>query len=148
MGKQSTTQGSESDLELNSFLYIMRKIIAFACGSLDFNYPDSLRSSFQHILILSLREWIIESKVQFSQISCYFQDPAYTENDKKAIEKSNGIILDDPERFLEIDESTIIFSCASQIPVKQIVMEFALSALIIWDRDEPRHASIPDHIVP
>jgi hypothetical protein len=49
--------------------------------------------------------------------------------------RENGItVLDDPEGFLEVDDSTLVISCAAQVPVKQITLDLARPAAMIWDR--------------
>ncbi|KAL2817474.1 hypothetical protein BDW59DRAFT_132000 [Aspergillus cavernicola] len=113
---------------------IIGKIIGLACGTM--SYPDdipyySYNSVFQHALLVATRRFLQE---RFNcEIACAVQDPAYTDIDKSVL-RSYGIkVLEDPEGFLEIDEASLVFSCAPNLPVKQIVLDMTRPALLIWD---------------
>ena len=43
-------------------------------------------------------------------------------------------VVDDPQGFLEVDESSMVFSCASNVAVKEMITELARPAIIIWER--------------
>lgn len=73
-------------------------------------------------------------KVNHDRIACYAQDPAYTKIDRLVLEGSGIGILDDPQAFLEADESTVVFSCAADLPVKQIISDLARPAMMIWEK--------------
>ncbi|KAH8705763.1 hypothetical protein BGW36DRAFT_435749 [Talaromyces proteolyticus] len=128
----------------------IRKIIAFGLGTIAARWPpcSSTGSSYQHALILTLQD-IFHKKQQKQQgahlstiISCYSQDPAYTYTDKILLSESGITVLDDPDGFLEIDDSTLVVSCAPNAPVKEIVSDIACPAIMIWNRVKDE-----DHII-
>lgn len=123
----------------------IRKVVGFALGSIASNdRPDlftspSTASAFQHSLILTLRDALCEREGERREdILCYVQDPMYTDIDKSILESSGIDILDDPEAFLQVDDAAIVVSCASNVPVKQIVSDLARPAVMIWDRIRDR----------
>lgn len=61
------------------------------------------------------------------------QDPAYNEVDKSVLGDRGMEFLDDPDGFLEVDEASIVVSFTADVPVKEIVLENAKPAIIIWD---------------
>jgi hypothetical protein len=64
----------------------------------------------------------------------YAQDPAYTKIDESVLEGPETTVLDDPRVFLEVDDSTVVISCAAGLPVKQIISDLAPPAVMILDR--------------
>ena len=96
---------------------------------------DRPRSSFQHALLLTLRDILGEKMANSNnEILCYAQDPAYTTTDEAILEEHGITVLDDPKAFLEVDGSTVVFSCAPNVPVKQIIADIARPAIVIWHR--------------
>lgn len=92
-----------------------------------------------------------------SKTPIYFQDPAYTDEDKHAVRvdlpkyESAGnreiSVMDDPQAFLHIDRTALVIALdITQIPVRQIIADAVLSeapaklpAIIIWsERSFPR----------
>ncbi|KIX03742.1 uncharacterized protein Z518_07295 [Rhinocladiella mackenziei CBS 650.93] len=114
----------------------VNKIIAFACGPMAFSdqAPWAIRSAYQHALVITLRD--ILSELQGHPIGCYAQDPGYTDIDRDVLENSAITILDDPQGFLEVDDSTVVLSFGADIPVRQIIADIARPAMMIWDRSE------------
>lgn len=135
-------EASEPCKQLRSVLVSLKtplevnKIIGFACGPMSMNYDErqTQRSLFQNALILTLWDVLSKTKGHADGIRCYAQDPAYTEVDKLVLEGSDITVLDDPEGFLEVDNSTVVFSCAPNVPVRQIISDIALPAIMIWDK--------------
>ncbi|KAL4865410.1 hypothetical protein BDV12DRAFT_174676 [Aspergillus spectabilis] len=113
----------------------IRKIIGLGCGTM--SLPDgiphfSYGPAFQHALLLTTQR-LLQEKCD-DEIICGVQDPGYTDRDTPVL-RSYGIkILQDPEGFLEIDDSSLVFACAPNVPVKQIVTDIARPAMLIWDR--------------
>lgn len=128
------------------------KIIAFACGSMTYFIPrdkrQSRRSTFQHALILTLKDILDERRKtetndgfvkegndnEAGNIKCFAQDPDYSDIDRAVLEEHGITVLDDPRAFIEVDDSSVVFSCAADAPVKEIVSEIARPAMMIWDR--------------
>lgn len=114
----------------------IKQIVAFGLGSITHDlHPDRAtpRSSFQHSLILTLRSVLGEKQKHQDPVSCYVQDPVYVDVDRLILEDHGITILDDPDGFLKLDDSTLVISCAPQIPVKQITMDLARPAAMIWN---------------
>ena len=111
------------------------KIVAFALGSLSWELKKGWRprSAFQHALLLSLRKALQACRPKGGTVQCIVQDPAYTELDRALLHGSGITTVDDPDGFLQLDDSSAMLSCSPDIPVKEIVSEIALPALIIWD---------------
>lgn len=119
----------------------IHQIIALACGSIRRDLhprerPEHARSSSQHALIITLRKILKARRENTTGISCYAQDPAYTETDKLILAENDISVLDDPDGFVMIDDSTLVLSFAPDVPVRQIVMDIALPAAMIWRRIE------------
>jgi SRR1 len=123
----------------------VKKIIAFACGSITHADPRSrARSSYQHGLIITMREILSQARqdeVKRGQedagerIQCFVQDPWYTDVETEIFFEDYGIsTLEDPVGFLEVDDSTLVLSFSPNVPCKQIIADIAKPAIIIWDR--------------
>jgi hypothetical protein len=117
------------------------KIVGFALGSIATNDQSaffallSSQSAFQHALILTLRDILYRKRAKSrGEISCYVQDPAYTDIDKSVLESSGIDVLDDPEGFLQVDDATLVVSCGPNVPVKQIISDLARPAVMIWNK--------------
>ncbi|CEL09655.1 hypothetical protein ASPCAL12788 [Aspergillus calidoustus] len=116
---------------------IVKKIIAFACGTM--SHPDdipgaSYNSIFQHAFLVTLQR-LLQQEAN-GQIACAVQDPAYTDADRAVLETYGIRVLDDPEGFLEVDDRSLVLSCSPNVPVKQIVVDVAKPAVVIWERVE------------
>ncbi|PLN83144.1 hypothetical protein BDW42DRAFT_165395 [Aspergillus taichungensis] len=107
------------------------KVLGFSCGSMSIDRNFS-RSEFQHALLLTVRDWM-RVRNRSSKISCYVQDPVYTSIDQSILKESGVTVLDDPQGLLKIDESSVVFSCSSNIPIKEIVADIARPAVLIWE---------------
>ncbi|KAJ5815058.1 hypothetical protein N7474_006835 [Penicillium riverlandense] len=107
----------------------IEKIVAVALGGI--SRDDRHSSAFQHALVLTLREWL---HARQKSVSCYAQDPAYKAVDKVVLEEHGIEIIDDPRAWLEVDEQSILFSCAPNVPVKEIVADTTRPAAVIWER--------------
>ena len=113
----------------------IQQIVAFACGSIRNDFEQQTpRSSFQHVLVLTLRNILSKKQEALGGISCYAQDPAYSEVDILILRENGITVLYDPEGFFKVDDSTLVISCAAQVPVKQITLGLARPAAMIWDR--------------
>lgn len=115
---------SATTLEIN-------KIVGVALGTISQYTEDSRnRSAFQHALVLTLREWLLQTKQDFP---CYVQDPNYNPVDHSILGEYGVEVIDDPRAWLEIDEMSILFSCSPNVPVKEIVADIARPAVVIWE---------------
>ncbi|KAJ5606097.1 hypothetical protein N7510_008878 [Penicillium lagena] len=107
----------------------IEKIVAVALGGI--SNSNSHGPAFQHALVLTLREWL---HARQKLICCYAQDPEYKSVDKVVLEEHGIEVIDDPRAWLEVDERSILFSCAPNVPVKEIVADTARPAAVIWER--------------
>lgn len=116
------------------------KIVAFACGDFcDERKPYQkwrLESIKQHAAILTLRDLLRSKSPAGSEfdVQCFAQDPAYTDNDREVLQRVGITVLGDPRAFCEVDEHSIVLSFAADAPVRQIVIDIARPAMMIWDR--------------
>ena len=145
MSSEQCTQLQSLDI-LRRDVGRIKKIVAFACGSITRSGERSRgRSCYQHGLIKTLREILIQARhddvnltkeQREEQIQCFIQDPAYTDIDRKVLQNDYGIatILENPEGFLEVDDSTLVLSFSPNVPVRQVVVDIAKPAVMIWDR--------------
>jgi hypothetical protein len=86
-------------------------------------------------LLLTVRDLLQEKDKKIKDdIACYAEDPAYTSIDKSVLEEYGIRVLDDAGAFLEIDDFSGVLSCAADLWVKQIVIDLARPAILIWDR--------------
>ncbi|EFR04284.1 hypothetical protein MGYG_07293 [Nannizzia gypsea CBS 118893] len=144
-------ESSETCLNLQSTLSKMTfhpdlkitKIVAFACGEITGRFSDAPNdelgklfwenSSAQHALILTLQKSLSHLSKANQAIQCFMQDPSYTPLDSEVLAEYGVNTLNDPEGFLEVDDTTVIISCAPDIPVKEIIVDIARPAMMFWD---------------
>ncbi|CAI7638186.1 unnamed protein product [Penicillium glandicola] len=118
------------------------KIVGIASGSMEFGPDDedcTYRSAVQHSLLITIKESLEENSE--TKTPCYVQDPRYTAVDEWALAQHGCEVLEDPKAFLEIDDDCILFSCCPALPLKEITVDFARPAMLVWDRvaDAPGH---------
>lgn len=130
------------------------KIVALACGTMSTGDRHASRCAYQHALILSLRDALLERKKDLHTVSpeekfiCYAQDPAYTDVDCSVLAAHGITFIHDPKGFLEIDSSSAVISIAPDVPVRQIVAELAQPAMMIWSKPNPRlHPDYPKDMI-
>ncbi|KAK1764742.1 hypothetical protein QBC33DRAFT_561423 [Phialemonium atrogriseum] len=69
-------------------------------------------------------------------ILCFAQDPLYEDADKTVLAETGISVLENPLAFLEVDDTSLVFSLSPETPVRQIVADIALPAIMIWNRVE------------
>ena len=115
-----------ANLEIN-------KIVAVSLGNISFLQDEREgRSAFQHALVLTMRGWLNEKNGRITP--CYVQDPIYEAVDVDILGECGIEVLEDPRAWLEIDETSIVMSIASNVPSKEIVADIARPAVVIWER--------------
>jgi hypothetical protein len=114
----------------------VEKIVGFAFSTLRDDlvrsktiYPH--RSTFQHALLITLAETISQGREH--RVPCYVQDPIYDACDEKILQAHGITVVNDPNGFLMVDETTLVLSFAPNVCVKQIVTEIAKPIAMIWD---------------
>lgn len=121
-------------LEASTIRHQVTKLIAFACGTmLSPEVRQNSRASYQHALILTLRDIFSKKQDPSTKIECFAQDPSYTDIDKSILQGAGVGILNDPNGFVEVDDNTLLITFAPNVPVKQIIADLARPVLIIWD---------------
>ena len=97
----------------------------------------SIRSTYQYILITTLRDNLgkLQQQTRHS-IQCYAQDPAYTDTNRNILQNSGITILDNPQGFLEVTDSTVVLSFDPEVPMRQIIADIARPVMMIWDRSQ------------
>lgn len=111
----------------------IEKIVAVALAAI--SNDDRHRSAFQHAFVLTLREWLLARQ---ESICCYSQDPEYKPVDKVVLREHGIEVIDDPRAWLEVDKRSILFSCAPNAPVKEIVADITRPAVVVWERVEEK----------
>ena len=109
------------------------KIIGFACSTMYRYGQFSYICAMQHALLLSLRDFFTPSATNAQAPRCIVQDPSYQAADREILEGEGMSIVDDPWGFLEVDETSVVFSCGPDVPVQDIVANIARPAVMIWD---------------
>ena len=87
----------------------------------------------EHALVLSIRDFFAR-RDPTTTVRCYAQDPVYGDVNREVLGELGMTVLDNPRGFLEVDESTAVYSLAPEVAVRQIVADIARPALMIWDR--------------
>lgn len=124
----------ESILTTAAATHKMNKVIGLGCGSMASDELPGFASTpdFQHALLVTIRDWIAQR--DSSTVHCYAQDPIYTELDKSVLEGHGIEVIEDPQAWLEVDDSSVVFSRGPDVPVKEIVADLARPAVLVWDR--------------
>ncbi|KAH6986524.1 hypothetical protein BKA56DRAFT_430017, partial [Ilyonectria sp. MPI-CAGE-AT-0026] len=110
------------------------KIVCFGLGPLTPLNDRSQRVHTQHAAALTMAHAIKERTGCTVQI--YSQEPAYTRICEQVLGPHGITILTGVQGFLEVDNSTVVFSVAPNVPVKQIVVDLARPAIMVWDNVE------------
>ena len=135
MAKRESCKRLVSTVQSISLPVKIQKIVAFACGSFERDAPlQSSRVSFQHALVLTLRALFLKDKHVPASVACYAQDPDYSAIDRLILSECGIEVVNDPDGFIILDDSTIVLACLPEAPVKQIIADIAKPAIIIWDR--------------
>ena len=137
---RNTWNGSQSCTRLKSILDSTlpqcSKILGFALGEISREVLEVWHRSpaFQHALLLTLRDILSLYNPEQNEVVSYTQDPAYSEVDKLLLKSYGVTVVDDPEGFLQVDDSSAVISCGPNAPIRQIVSDLAQPTLMIWDK--------------
>jgi SRR1 len=118
----------------------VKQILAFACGSITAQ-PAALRrkatrrSMYQHALLITVCKLLNIKQYDKNPhpISAWAQDPVYSPIDAKVLGESGVKLLENPDGFLQLDNSTAVLSFSPNVPVKQIVTELCRPAVMLWN---------------
>lgn len=110
----------------------IRKIVAFALGSMARADSEAVpRWTIQHALVLGIADAL--HKTYGYEISCFSQEPLYTDDDKTFLDEKKITVLEDPMGFLEVNEETLVISIAPNVCVKEILADLTRPAVMMWD---------------
>jgi hypothetical protein len=93
------------------------------------------RSLMQHAAAKAIVEEL--NALTASNISCYAQDPAYTDVDKEILRSIGITPLNDPKGFLQVDRNTLVLSVSPNVPLQQIVSDLQWPAAMLWHTIQP-----------
>jgi hypothetical protein len=95
-------------------------------------------------VLLTVRDALSRNSEHQMEISCYVQDPAYSDVDESLLAAYGTTVVDDPQGFLLADESSAIISCRAMVPVKSIICDITRPALLIWEMvtDDDPHCAL------
>ncbi|KAL4866926.1 hypothetical protein BDV12DRAFT_198653 [Aspergillus spectabilis] len=110
------------------------------------NERASRRSTIQNGFLVLLKKTLEESHLGTDNVPCFAQDPAYSLNDREILSRSGLDVVDDPDGFLHTDDTSLVFSCAPNICVKEVITDISRPLILIWCEvgDEPRKESCTD----
>lgn len=111
----------------------INKVLGVALGPIS-KYPGISRTptAMQHALLLALREWLSQRTQE--GLRCYAKDPVYAPVDELVLGSHGVEVIEDPRAWLEMDEASILYTCAPNVPVKEIVADIVRPAVVIWER--------------
>ncbi|KAL4887622.1 hypothetical protein BJY04DRAFT_212651 [Aspergillus karnatakaensis] len=106
----------------------------------------SSRSAVQNAFLVTLKKLLQDSHLGTGHVDCYAQDPAYSQRDQTILAESDIQVVEDPDGFLHVDDTSLVFSCAPNICVKEVITDIARPTILIWCAvsDEPPTLSITD----
>ncbi|KAI2627448.1 hypothetical protein GGS26DRAFT_599331 [Hypomontagnella submonticulosa] len=133
----------------------VKDIVAFALGRLTNGQEFDYCCTYQHAFVLSiqrilsemttstkplgllqtLRKALSKNKVDHP-VEVYAQDPAYLGPDREVLGAAGITVLNDPNGFLQVGETSMLVSIAANVPIHQVIADIARPAAIIWDEHE------------
>lgn len=126
-----------------------QKVIGIALGGLMYGERvedrRTERSLAQYSLLLTMRE-LIAKATGSDEIRCLAQDPELTPAAVEALANVGIAVVDDPDAFLELDDTSVLITMSPSIPVRQVVADIARPVAIFWDED-PEDASAVEELM-
>ncbi|KAI1418769.1 hypothetical protein F5Y12DRAFT_789606 [Xylaria sp. FL1777] len=122
--------------------FTLTKVIALALGSLIVRSRINKSRFLQHALVSALHSALVHRGILPVSSEKYVQDPAYAQRDKDLIHSAGFTVLNDPQAWLELDESSVLVSINADVLVGDIVADICRPGIIIWD-DRARSDSFP-----
>lgn len=113
--------------------FTLTKVIALALGTLIIESQVRERTVLQHALVSALHSTLVQRGMLSVSSERFVQDPAYTQRDRDILHSAEFTVLDDPQAFLELDESSVLVSICPNPPVEDIVADLCRPGLIIWN---------------
>jgi hypothetical protein len=128
----------------------IRKIVCFGLGG--FSARDKefrARSHVQTAAIKTIASALTKHpEANDYDIPCYSQDPDYTDPDIELLKRLGVIPLQDPRGFIEVDENTLVYTVAPDVPVRQIVADLQWPAALICNTIRAKEEDPPVKSMP
>ncbi|KAI0836614.1 hypothetical protein F5Y06DRAFT_272951 [Hypoxylon sp. FL0890] len=115
--------------------FVLDKIVGLALGPLILGTQICDDQMIQHALVSVLHSSLVQRGILLAASERYVQDPVYTQKDRNVLSSEGFTVLNDPQAFLELDESSVLVSISPDIPVKQIVADICRPGIIIWNKE-------------
>ncbi|KAI1291333.1 hypothetical protein F5Y03DRAFT_376924 [Xylaria venustula] len=109
--------------------FVLDKVVGVALGHLILITQVNRRSIIQHALITAIHSILLPTSSKR-----FVQDPIYIQQEKDVLCSAGFTVLEDPQAFLTLDNSSILVSIRPNVPVKQIVADTCRPGIIIWQR--------------
>jgi hypothetical protein len=130
----------------------INKVVCFGLGTLMVDLeslkenPDQLlsRTMTQHAAALTMAE--VLKNMTGKEIRLLAQDPVYNSASKHILRHVGFHVLEGYGGlgFLEVDESSLVFTVACNVPVKQVVVDLTRPAVMIWHPTRPDKTDSPN----
>ncbi|KAI1360586.1 hypothetical protein F5Y08DRAFT_45062 [Xylaria arbuscula] len=120
----------------------LTKVIAVGSGKLVIQSQVNQRRALHHSLVSDLHSTLVRRGLFLPAASStkpYVQDPAYTQRDKDILRSAEFTIIDDPQAWLDLDESSVLVCINADFPVADIVADICRPALIVWHKKRGPH---------
>lgn len=125
--------------------FVLSKVIALGLGSLTSLSRVDEHCVHQHALVTALHSTLVQRGILSSSGSSserYVQDPAYTQRDRDILHSAGLTVLQDPQAFLDLDESSVLVNIGPDFPVEEIVADICRPGIIIWNRDRHPNSAV------
>ena len=106
------------------------KIVGFGLGTLE--RSGELRNAGQHILLLSVKDFLETNRPDSAPVKCYAQDPAYTNGDTGALLNRGVQVAPRNDGLFQVDKNTVVVSGSPQAyPIEDLVADRFRPAVFI-----------------
>ncbi|KAI0969631.1 hypothetical protein F4678DRAFT_473820 [Xylaria arbuscula] len=123
--------------------FVLDKVIGVALGPPVLITQVNHHSIIQHALITAIHSILLQTGVLSASSKRFVQDPIYTQQEKDVLCSAGFTVLEGPQAFLTLDNSSILVSISPNVPVKQIVADLCRPGIIIWDRKYKADSILP-----
>ncbi|PYH48068.1 uncharacterized protein BP01DRAFT_353943, partial [Aspergillus saccharolyticus JOP 1030-1] len=108
--------------------HLVTNLVAFFCGSILRESP----AATQYALLWMIRN--LWSEDGDGPLACALQDSIYDDMDEHFLSVTLKMdVVADPQGFLQVEDTSVVYSCSNDVPVKEIIAEIARPAIIIWE---------------
>ena len=110
----------------------VRKIIGFACG--EFDRPSEVYSTMEQMGFFLALSKFLDRQRRFPQIACFVQDDSFSGSVgwTRALAQFRVTVINEPQAFLELDQSTAVIAFNPTVPVHEITEDLARPAMMFW----------------